>query len=616
METKTGIILAAGIGKRLDIFETNKPLVKLRGISLIIWSIRRMKEFGIEYIFVVIRKGDRLIRKELIEYDGDIQFIEQQYEDKGMLGSILSISETEIPSSFFIMPCDLVFDKNPLGLFRTDLGTDLISILISTNHGYNVVAGAQEKIHYNGHQIDYSADQASTNALEVGIYHFTASSYANFVNLATAQPGIVKVSSVFQQASCLNPVIMDDNEWFDINTPVTLIRADLFLQKKVSPEKRIKEKELEFNQLPVASSFHYSNKISFDVSVGQGLVDQIKSFEIIPHEFFYSPHHILIDKNIDELYGQKIYEQLSVIGYQLHKHLIDPGEHSKSIGCFADLAEDILALGIEKKSIILSVGGGVVKDLAGFIASTLYRGIGFICFPTTILSQCDAAVALKQGVNGTRGKNLIGSYYAPMKVIVDPDVLMTLEDRYIYDGLAECIKQSFAQDLQFFTYFKKYNGSIKNIDFLEETIRQAIALKLKSIQEDFHEEGVSLVNQYGHEVGHAIEHLSGYQLLHGESVAIGMRVSAELACIMGIAEKEVLEAHLELLRKFHLPVNVPMDIAPEDIINTLRFNKKFHGGKARLVLVDAIGSLWHDENYYTVFCSDNLLKEAINKSYA
>ena len=202
-----------------------------------------------------------------------------------------------------------------------------------------------------------------------------------------------------------------------------------------------------------------------------------------------------------------------------------------------------------------------------------------------------------------------------MKVIVDPAVLLTLEDRYIFDGLAECLKQSFAQDIEFFNFFTDYNGPIKNSDFLEDAVSRAIKLKLESIQEDFHEERASLVNQYGHEIGHAVEHLSDYQLLHGESIAVGMGVSAELSSIMGIAGTDVLDAHPNLLRKYHLPIHVPRNMSPNDIINTLKYNKKFHGGKALLVLVNRIGSLWHDESYYTVFCSDNVLTGAIRNNY-
>jgi 3-dehydroquinate synthase len=615
-KVKTGVILAAGIGERLDIFETNKPLVKLGGTSLILLSIERFKEVGIEDIYVVIRKEDRLIRKELAECNDLIQFIEQQYHEKGMLGALLSVKQVDIRLPFVVAPCDLLFEKNPLSLFDKPLLPDSMSVLISTSEANNLLSGGNEKLSFSNGIINYVESPERFNALDVGIYRFTAKSYSQFVKTAEANDELNKAVDVFQACSCIEPVVMDGIEWFDINTPETLIKAELFLQRQVSPGKIVKPLEATLEPLSVTTSFKYSKPIHFDVHVSRGIIDKIGKYEIIPHEYFYSPHHILIDRNIDVIYGQKICDQLVSLGYQINKHLLDPGEASKSIPYFATIAEDILVKGIEKKSIIISVGGGVIKDLAGFLASTLYRGIGFISFPTTILSQCDAAIALKQGVNGIHGKNLIGSYYSPMKVIVDPAVLATLNERYIYDGLAECLKQAFAQDRHFYDVFDRYQGEIGDINFLEKVITRSIELKVSSIQHDFFEEGASLVNQYGHEIGHAIEYLSGYQLLHGESVAIGMRVSAELSHIMGIAEKEVIEAHIDLLRKFHLPVDIPIGIASEDIINTLRYNKKFHGGKARLVLVSNIGSLWHDGSYYSVYCSDELLEEAINKSYA
>jgi 3-dehydroquinate synthase len=615
MKTKTGVILAAGIGQRLDIFETNKPLVKLRGISLIRWAIDRLRSSGLDDIYLVVRKEDRLIRKELIDFNGELQFINHNYPNRGMLGAILSIEHAGLTSPFFVTPCDLIFDQNPLPLFENCTDPEAISVLISTNRDYNAICGAQEKVNYVNGRLNYPDSDENTNALEVGIYHFTAASYGAFCQIARDSQAHKTVSRIFRESQRAQPVVMADTEWYDINTPVSLIRADLFLQKIKLPAARIEAVEATFEPLAAAASFDFKKPIQFDVHVVQGLVNSISRYEIIPHEFFYSPHHILIDGNIDALYGQQIFEQFKSLGYQIHKHLIDPGEKSKSLQYYAAAAEKILAIGIEKKSIIISVGGGVIKDLAGFLASTLYRGIGFISFPTTVLSQCDAAIALKQGINGTRGKNLLGTYYAPMKVIVDPSVLATLDERYIYDGLAECLKQAFAQDAQFYRYFAEYNGDIKDIDFLEEAIRKAIELKVSSIESDFYEESISLVNQYGHEIGHAVEHLSGYQLLHGESVAIGMRVSAELSRIMGIAGKEVVDAHLDLLEKFCLPRRVPTDMRPNDIINTLRYNKKFHGGKARIVLVKDIGLLWHDGAYYTVHCSDDLLKEAIQKSY-
>lgn len=613
MKTKTAVILAAGTGQRLDVFETNKPLVRLGRKTLISWTIERLQEAGINTIYVVIRKDDKLMKKELFDFPENVRIIEQKFSDRGMLGSMLSIKD-EVRGSFFITACDLFFENNPLSLFSDN--KDSVSILLSTNKINNSVCGAHEYIIYKNGKIKYTDDQSEANALEAGIYHFTEKSFRDFADTADSDKNITKVNQVFSRLNNLVPVVMDDIEWFDINTPVTLVRAELFLQKKQHPEEKLEPAEAKYKKLDITALYDYDMKLRFEVNVINGIINRISQYEIIPHEFYYSPHHMIIDRNIWELYGKKIYDQLNSLGYIVNKTLVDPGERSKSIENFARIAEEILAIGIDKKSIIISVGGGVIKDLAGFIASTLYRGIGFISFPTTILSQCDAAIALKQGVNGIKGKNLIGSYYCPMKVIVDPSMLLTLGDRYISDGLSECFKQSFAQDIDFFNFFYNYTGDVKDLDFLEEAVTKAVKLKVHSVQLDFYEESISLVNQYGHEVGHAVEYLSGYELLHGESVAIGMRVSAELSHLMGIADKSVVDAHIELMKKYKLPVTVPDYINPDDILNTLRYNKKFHGSSARFVIVEKIGTLWHDENYYTVFCSDKLLQEAINKSYA
>lgn len=547
MQTTAAFILAAGIGERLDIFETIKPLVKLRGKSLLIWTIERLKEVGVNDIHVIIRPGDTLIKKEMLEYSDDIKFLEQKYSEKGMLGSMLTIADS-VSGPFFVSMCDLYFDRNPFRLFQEESNDDVVKVLVSTDMEKNSISGAQEKVLYRNGSLFYPENEEDCNAVEAGIYHFTNRSYADFCKISKDR-NIKNTRQAFKAFGITAPVAMEGNQWFDINTPVTLVRTELFLQKKLHPEKKLESRDAQFKELKATAKFDYKKPIVFRVNVMRGIIEKISEYEIIPHEYYYSPHHLIIDRNIYELYGKNIYKQFTSLGYQINKILVDPGEKSKSIKSYAKIAEEILVSGIEKKSIIISVGGGVIKDLAGFLASTLYRGIGFISFPTTVLSQCDAAIALKQGVNGTKGKNLIGSYYAPMKVVVDPFVLLSLNDRFIKDGLAECLKQSFAQDIDFYNYFNNYQGNLKDIDFLEEAVTRAIKLKISSINLDFFEEGFSLVNQYGHEIGHAVEYLSGYKLLHGESVSIGMRVSAEISKIMGIASQNVVDAHIETFEK-------------------------------------------------------------------
>lgn len=619
-KTKSVVILAAGSGKRLDIFETPKPLVKLRNKSLIIHTIERFKKQGIQNFFVVIKKNDKLIKKELIDFD-NIEYIEQEGGPKGMLDSMLSIqaiiNDAKNKDGFFVCMTDLYFDKNPLPSFNAVESCGLC-VLVSKNYEINFNSGANEQVAVINDKIDYTLKTDTDEGLiysEAGIYHFTNEAYKKFASLGQGKNTVREVFTEYGKSETITPVIMPDNVWFDINVPVDLIRAEIFIKNQVEKNKTLKTSIAKCEKMNITATYLYQKEIKYDVIVEKGIIDRVGEMEIIPHEHYYSPHYIIADKNIDELYAQKIQQQLIDAGYSVEKLLVDPGENSKSMEMYNVLANEMVTRGIDKKSIIISIGGGVVKDLAGFLASTIYRGVNLISFPTTILSQADAAIALKQGVNGKLGKNLFGSYFAPIKIIVDPTTLLTLQERYLYDGLAECIKQSFAQDIAFYNLFNEHKGDVRDIDFLEQVIKKAVALKVQSTSQDYEEENVALVNQYGHEFGHAVEHLSGYKLLHGESVAIGMRVSAELSKILGIAGQSLVTQHVELLKKYKLPVTIPKEIKGQDILNSLRFSKKYHGSKARFVLVDKIGSIWHDGDYYFVTCDDEAIIQAINNSY-
>jgi len=593
IDTDKIIILAGGMGRRLSMYGTYKPLIKLNDKPIIYWILQKINEVGINNISIVIRKENNLLKKELLNIIPEINFIEQVSYERDMLDAFLSI-EKHISDSFFIVPCDLLFNYNPFFLFNINNKIDAVSVLVSNN---------LKKI----------------NNTEISICHFTKKSYMDFIEIIKNDMTINEINEVFEKYNKKNNLLPIINNYgcIDIDTPVDLIKAELFFKKNnLKQIISLNNKENEYKNIKKTFSYSSEKKIGFDIILEEKIIDKLDQYEIIPHENYYSPHYLLVDKNIDSIYGDKVVNKLKSVGYKITKLIINPGEFSKSFKIYINLVNEILDLGIDKKSIIFSVGGGVIKDLSGFIASTIYRGIGFICFPTTILSQCDAAIALKQGINGDTGKNLVGSFYAPMKVIIDPVVLLTLQKRYIYDGLAECLKQSFAYDLDYYNFFYKYSGRVDSIVFLEEVVKKSVELKIKSIQDDYDEENTALVNQYGHEIGHAVEFLSGYKLLHGESIAIGMRVSAELSSILGISKNNLVNDHINLLKKYKLPYCIPSYIKPSSIIDSLRLNKKFHKDNAHFVLLDKIGSLWHDEYYYSVACRNDFIIEAILKSYS
>jgi len=620
MGTKTAVILAGGKGSRLHKFETIKPLVKVGGKPLVLWNIEYLQEFGVKKIYIVVDTNDTLTEQELLgskHIKTSIVFIRRKKEDTSILDTFRTVSAA-VKEPFFLTVCDIIFERNPYKYFlKKNLKQNTISVLISNNSAHNKFSGAQVKARVEAGKIStVGRNLPRTSSYEAGIYHFGEKTLAPFLR-ASKKKSDVLLEQYISKGGEVSPVLMPNDIWFDVNDPATLIRAELFVHDVLhNDSKQDTKPTARYKKLPKTFKFRYNKPLGFEITIKHGILDRIGEFEVIPHERYYSPHYIIVDKNILKLYGRPVLDQLRALGYRVNLIVVNPGEWSKSTKNYLSLAEKILASGIDKKSVIISIGGGVIKDLSGFLASTLYRGIGFISIPTTVLSQCDAAITLKQGVNGEGGKNLLGSYYPPIRILVDPAVLVTLGDRYVSDGLAECLKQAFAQDKNYFKFFDEYKGSIRNIDFLEKAITKSIQLKIPAFEKDFYEDNVALVYQYGHEVGHAVEFLSGYKIGHGEAVSIGMRVSAEVSRILGVASQKTVDNHIRLLSKYKLPVHVPSYISPEDIVNTLRYNKKFHGDSARLVLVKEIGSLWNSRGVYYVSCDSHILKKALTNCYA
>ncbi|MAF59741.1 MAG: iron-containing alcohol dehydrogenase [Candidatus Pacebacteria bacterium] len=617
----TAVVLAAGKGKRLDVFETPKPLLKIGGKSLIVHTLDNLKKAGIKNVFIVIRKGDFVQKRELIDYPLNIEFIEQTSGRRGMLDSMLSL-EGKIDKPFYVTVSDLILSHNPYKMFVDCgvAGSADTGALVCFDSRQNKESGANTKVLARDGVIrEISSRLPSYNALDLGIYYFSPKAHKSICALAKKDKTISSVPQffvVYSQKEKIRSVEYSGDAWFDVNIPKTFIRAELYLGEENSAESGESKKErTSLKNLPKTVLLHNKKETVTDITVKRNILERLDEYEVIPSESYNSPHHIIVDESIDSFLGKPILDKLLSLGYKVYKHTVKAGENAKSINSYVKLSEEILNKGIDKKSTIISIGGGSVKDMGGFLASTLYRGIGFISIPTTILSQADAAIALKQGVNGGDGKNLIGSWYAPLKIIVDPATILKLDERWVSDGLAECIKQGFAYDKKLYNLLKGYKGDMKDLDFLESVLKLAIEDKVRTIEEDLHEDKIALVNQYGHEFGHAVEHLSGYAYGHGESVAIGMRVSAELSYILGICDRGVVDAHIELLEKYNLPHQVPKVISPEDILNSLKYNKKYYSGEPRFVLVDKIGSVWRDKTYYTVNCRDEFIKQAVEASY-
>ena len=303
-----------------------------------------------------------------------------------------------------------------------------------------------------------------------------------------------------------------------------------------------------------------------------------------------SRHFLVMDRNIEKIYGSKVLAFLKQNGLKVKEVVIAPGERSKSLSVYKRLISSIATSGVDRDSYILALGGGVVNNVAGFFASTLYRGIGLIQIPTTLLAQLDAAIDFKQAINSPYGKNQLGSYYSASAVVVDPDLLQTLPIRQLRSGLGEAIKHALIEDQQLFSYLEDYPGDLRDKEFLDDVIVRTVQLKVLLLNKSHDEKDLEMLPQYGHAVGHALEHLSHYKLLHGEAIAIGMCVMSEIANVLGVSSAKVMEKHYQIMSKFKLPTIIPNYISDQSILAAIRHDKYFLRS-LRSVLTSNVGSI-------------------------
>lgn len=331
---------------------------------------------------------------------------------------------------------------------------------------------------------------------------------------------------------------------------------------------------------------------SYDIAIGSGTLAGLPEFLAARTK---SSHAVIItDSNVDELYADGVADQLTDAGLDVHLLTVDAGEASKNADCLIDLWETMLAEGSDRQSMVIAVGGGVVGDLAGFVAATFTRGVPFIQIPTTLLAQVDSSVGGKVGINLPEAKNIVGAFWQPVGVLIDVKVLDTLPAVEFAAGMAEVVKYGVIMDEEFFAYLEANVDAInaRDASALEYIIQRSCQLKADVVEADEREEsGRRAILNYGHTFGHAFEAVTGYeQLLHGQGVAIGMICASRLAERMGLMDAECTRRQIDLLTKLKLPTEPPeTDI--EETYRLMWHDKKVSDGKIRFVLPTRIGEV-------------------------
>lgn len=331
----------------------------------------------------------------------------------------------------------------------------------------------------------------------------------------------------------------------------------------------------------------------------------------------YNPDKVIIisDTNVEKLYGEQI-KTIIEEKYPVSIICILPGEENKTPETYLKLCDKVLQEKITKKSFILLLGGGIPGNIGGFVASTVMRGIKFGHIPTTIIAQADSTTGGKQGVNTKHGKNLLGLFNDPEFVIVDTEFLKTLTPKEIKGGLSECIKHALCQDKEFFNYLlDNLNHDAKySHEILREIIFKTLKAKLEILRYDPKEINEGKVLVYGHTVGHAIETLANYKLTHGESISIGMMFAAYSSKELGIANDDLVKAHKDLLLKAGLPIEFLPYINEDNLIEQLRYDKKYATGM-ELVLLNQIGELYSKEGRIGYPADEGFIKKIYLKYF-
>jgi len=320
---------------------------------------------------------------------------------------------------------------------------------------------------------------------------------------------------------------------------------------------------------------------------------------------------IITDDNINKIYGAKLFEIFNKYDYLIIS--FSPGEMKKNYQTKQFIENKMLQNNCDRESIILAIGGGVVGDLAGFVAATYMRGISYIQIPTTLLAMIDSSIGGKTGINTEQGKNLIGAFWQPLSVVIDTNFLSTLSLEHIINGLIEAIKIFLTSDQDSFYYLNNHVDDILQNNFfsLKNIIERAVQLKVDIVTQDERESGPRMILNFGHTIGHALEKVLNYNILHGYAVGLGILVEVKISELLGLLKSEDYQIIRELFLKLNISGEQLKEININEIILATQSDKKNLKNTVRYVLLKNIGEVYTKNKLIVHPVSDDIVKQAI-----
>jgi 3-dehydroquinate synthase len=352
--------------------------------------------------------------------------------------------------------------------------------------------------------------------------------------------------------------------------------------------------------------------VSYAIEVGSGLLKDLhylkQSLVMLGSRFA-----LITDEQVGPLYGMPLRSALVAEGLDVSLFSIPCGEEVKSRKTKEELEDRLFENGFGRDTCILAMGGGVVTDLAGYLAGTYCRGVPFVMLPTSLLGMVDASIGGKTGVNTPHGKNLIGCICQPKKVIIDSSVLSSLSLSEMRNGVVEIIKHGLIADISLFQFLEEHSRQLLNLDpaILDRVIFESCRIKKEIVEQDEKEQGKRRLLNLGHTVGHALESLSHYAIAHGEAVAIGLLVESWLAVQMGHLQQSSFDRIRSILEAYALSLKLPARFSPSSLLNTMKLDKKSIKGRPRFVILDEIGSPLEYAGAYCTSVDETLIKDAL-----
>lgn len=359
-----------------------------------------------------------------------------------------------------------------------------------------------------------------------------------------------------------------------------------------------------------------NNNYSYSIKIGKNFLNNDKQnlIDIENKKVFLILDNFFLKNKVSNEMFLMIKNVISNLSSQLHIIPIEGRDINKNFKTIETIINDILDQKIDRASVIIAFGGGVIGDITGFVASIILRGVEFIQIPTTLLAQVDSSVGGKTGINTNQGKNLVGSFYQPLKVLIDTSILKTLPERELCAGFAEVIKYSLIYDEGFFQFLNENYLNILSLKepFLTDTIHKSCSIKAKIVSKDEKEKNLRAILNLGHTFAHALESILKYEtkIIHGEAVSIGINMAFRFSLELKLCNSETIGMVAELFKKFRLPTNLSLfKINPKEMLKKLYSDKKVKNGQITFILCDKIGNAIIKNNIKEDIVLDFLVRE-------